>query len=145
MIEQFVQASCRVGQSGGSGLQTWSKSVGITPDEEDELARVTDYRWSQGALRNTKSFAALPATFGFRQLRSGRLALFQSHPVPADHVGRPGSFVAHAFVFEEPIYARLGTAVRFWRSPSFRSSLTPDEVRATTRPPLLSPLPVEDL
>jgi hypothetical protein len=137
MIDQYVRASCRGGQSGSSGLQTWSKSSGVSAEEETELARVTNYRWGRAVLLGNKPFETLPIALGFCRLRSGRLALFQSRPVRTDHIGRPGSHIAHAFVFHEQLWVQLGSPTRYWQSPSFRPPLTDAEVQATTRPPLL--------
>ena len=129
VLDEWIYAACRFGQSGSSGYQTYASSCGVSAPEQEELVEVTRFYPAMGEN------GALVA-FGFKRLEaSGRLCLFQSSQGGEDDLGRP-TYFAQAFLFNEP--AEWTPPYFYFESPDFRAPFNRVEAATTSVP---DPLP----
>ena len=139
-VLQSIYTSCKVGQSGYSGFQFYSFSEGLTEPELLEIGKIGNYIAPFHLPANpTKEEIdnLLPISFSYFRLSSGRVGVVQSIALISDYSGRPGNFLAHAFVLDEGEFPFL--PIRLYKSQSFKNDLSADEWAVTAVP---KPLPV---
>lgn len=101
---QFYYTSCRSGLSGYPGFQTYVESMGVQPNERQELERKALYHPPRNLPHEPDSdtIAALfPKAFRTFRLSSGRIALMQSVYIGQDYSGRWGNFFSHGLILDE--------------------------------------------
>lgn len=127
--DHWLYSACRVGQTGTSGYQTYTRTPGVEPDEEAELARVVAF------VAKTSDRAGFSA-FGWYPLASGRYAIWKSSQGAVDDLGRD-TFFSEAFIVSswEDLAAPPYT---FFGCKRFREPLSREEVSAPDVPPLLA-------
>ena len=125
--DRWLYTACRVGQTGTSGYQTYTRTNNVLPDEESELARVVaaDVRSS-----DLESFS-----FGWVPLNTRRMALWQTQQGGVDDLGRD-TFFSEAFVVNSSNDLEAAPYL-FFGSAHFGNPLRRDEVSLSSVPPLL--------
>lgn len=124
-VLQTIYTSCIKGQSGSSGFQFYSHSGGLSGDELLEIEKLGNYIAPMGlpSCPSKEEIAELfPVSFSYFRLKSGRFGALQSVALAQDYSGRPGNFIAHAFVMESGPFPFA--PVYLYRSESFRTDLT---------------------
>jgi len=131
--------SSKTGIHGGTGFQTYSMSLGITAQEEEEINRLGMYTTPTGLSQMADETAIeqmYPKSFYFYPLKSGRYVMGLSQYIGRDYSGRFGNYFTHSVVFEKNDLQ--GFPIEFVQSQAFRAGLTVEEQESMDRP---KPLP----
>ncbi|MDR0537650.1 MAG: hypothetical protein LBH04_06380 [Tannerellaceae bacterium] len=145
-ILQSIYTSCRIGQSGNSGFQFYSYSDGLTDEELLEIGRIGNYIAPSNLPSNPTQAeieTLFPVSFSYFRLNSGRVGVIQSVALTQDYSGRPGNFLAHAFVLESGEFPFL--PVMLYKSTSFKTDLSAAEWSMSTVPEKLPGLEIISL
>ncbi|MDR1165047.1 MAG: hypothetical protein LBO66_04085 [Deltaproteobacteria bacterium] len=101
-IKQFYYTSCPIGLSGSPGFQIRAESAGITDAEKQEIIGRSFYKppLDIPIAPDGIDFSALPPSFKFFTLSTGRLALIGSFYSGKDYSNRSGNYFTHAVIFD---------------------------------------------
>jgi hypothetical protein len=140
---QYYYTSCVKGLSGNLGYQIRSISPGLSPEDQGELLKRSNYLKPNDLpdepvpQGNTADYPVSLASF---RLTSGRLAIVRSVYVGRDYSGRLGNFSTHALVYDDPGPDFWPLDTYSW--PGWKNALTPEEDQLPSQP--LTPVPLAE-
>ncbi len=141
-VKQLIYTSWKNGSSPTKGFMVYSKSEGITLDDENLITRNMRYV-TLPSLPYSPTWEEIETLFprnaSYFQLPSGEWCMAQSSYLGKDYSRRLGNFIIHAFISPtKPDFCALNLI----GSDAFRRSLTEEELEAESNPP---PLPEIEL
>lgn len=134
---QLYYTSCRKGQSGSSGYQTWASSDGVEREDRREIERRGAYRPPRSAPREPSQeelAQAFPKAFRFYRLESGRWCLSLSCYTGKDYSNRWGNFFAHTLIGNAE--APSSWPIDFYEWDGWKQAMTAEEDSGTAPAPL---------
>jgi hypothetical protein len=140
---QYIYTSWRNGDSTEKGYMIYSKSVGITNDECDDIRFVMQYMVPKDLTVNPTAQEiadSFPYNFAYFTLSSKRACISQSTYLGKDYSGRFGNYIIYALVIEQDELEAY--PVDFFGEKYIKTEMTDEELAAD---PPVPPLPVLEI
>lgn len=140
---QYIYTSWENGGSQTKGYMIYSKSVGISDDECEDIRRIMQYRPPMNLVPNPtpeQIVDEFPYGFAYFALGSGRRCIALSTYLGKDYSNRYGNYIIYALVFEMD---ELETyPAEFFGEEFLKTYMTVEELKAESPVP---PLPVLEI
>ncbi|MBQ9813761.1 MAG: hypothetical protein IJM54_10690 [Thermoguttaceae bacterium] len=145
-VLQWKYTSSRQNIEKSAGFFTFSMSERLTKEEKNELVDKAAHYDAPDSFPKRPSqdeLAKFPVAFSYFRLSNGKAVVCRTQYVGMDYAtSRYGNFFSHAFVLEKGDW---NAPLRYFRSPTFASGLTKEEIDLNDVPPALPELAVKDV
>lgn len=145
-VLQWKYTSSRQNIEKSAGFFTFSMSESLTKEEKNELvdkAAHYDAPDSFPKRPSQEDLAKFPVAFSYFRLSNGKYVLCRTQYVGMDYAtSRYGNFFAHALVLEKGDWIN---PIRYFRSSTFATGLTREEIELNDVPPALPELSLKDV
>lgn len=119
VVRQYYYTSYVDKKTGRAGFQIKALSPGITPEQQQKLARLIAYRIP--ARLDAFAIDTHPLALRYSYEGPGECILLCSQSSGKDEFGRPGNFFAHALLLDPGLFTSI-PPIFFWRSAFWQAS-----------------------
>ncbi|MBP5622425.1 MAG: hypothetical protein J6X44_10460, partial [Thermoguttaceae bacterium] len=145
-VLQWKYTSSRQNIEKSAGFFTFSMSEKLTKEEKNELVDKAAHYDAPDSFPKRPSqdeLTKFPVAFSYFRLSNGKYVLCRTQYVGMDYAtSRYGNFFAHALVLEKGDWLN---PIRYFRSSTFATGLTREEIELNDVPPALPELSLKDV